>query len=224
MTGLYDLSNELLALVVTHITKPSDKLHFALLNKHYHDRIVPLLYKNITIDFTNYRIPQLGKHTGLAPNVKSPRFLVPQPPCSNFVRLAETTNGTVPHHIKSLTLKLQANNEANVIETTLCILLLLLPHLTQLRFALFECGRNGQPEMFSLAPFAQLLAPLSGTLRTLSIYLASKKVSKCVSNFYPGCVDGWTVGSLRHFSALEDLSIQMGSLLGREADDISFAD
>lgn len=232
MTGISDLSNELLALIVVHITKPSDKLHFALLSKQYHERIVPLVYKEITLDFSQYRIPQLSRHTVLDHCEKTSRLLVPQAPCSNFVRLAEKlslssgsqTQGTLPHHVKTLALKLQANNEANVIETALCKALLVLPHLTQLHFNLVEQGQDGEPEIFSLAPFARALAPMSGTLRSLSIYLASRKVSTEMSYFFHGCSHGWTVGSLHHFSVLENFSIQMGSLLGRDGHEIIHAD
>jgi len=227
MTGLLDLSNELLTAIAKYITKPSDKLHFAFLNKQSCERIIPLLYEHIIFDYKEYATPKLPRHR-IHPNQnKRPRplkGLAPPPPCSNLVGLTKMissgyqSHGAFQNRINALTIKLEANSEGNEVQIAFYRILPLLPHLTHLHFEFLANYNSHQPEVFSFAPLAGATSPLSGTLRSLSIYVSEKdKTGK-------GASDGWTIGSLRHFHALAALSIQVAALMGMEDGAIMAAD
>ncbi len=227
MTGLLDLSNELLVTIVNHITKPSDKLHFALLNKQSCERIIPFVYQHIIFDSAEYPSPRtpktrVSKHR--APSPKTLQALAPGPPCSNFVRLTNKlssryqSHGVFPHRIHALTIKIEADNEGNELQIAFCKILSFLPYLTHLHFE--YRGKNGQhwPESFSFAPLAQALSPLSGTLRSLTVYVAGKDITSERKS------DGWTIGSLRHFHNLKALSMQVSGFMGNDNGEIFMAD
>lgn len=227
MTGILDLSNELLVTIVNHITKPSDKLHFALLNKQSCGRIIPLIYQHIIFDSAEYPSPRkpkyrVSKHR--APSPKTLRALAPGPPYSNIVRLTKKlsshyqSHGVFRHRINALTIKIEADNEGNEVQIAFCKILFFLPYLTHLHFE--YRGKNSQhwPESFSFAPLAQALSPLSGTLRSLTIYVAGKDITSERKS------DGWTIGSLRHFHALTALSMQVSGFMGNDDSAIVTAD
>lgn len=218
-------------------------LQLALISKQSHGKILPLLYENLTFDHRDYpeKLEQLDVTEPESPESEpelfesslglpwygsnSPQMQSeppdPEAPFTNIMRLArmlESSRLPFGQNITSLTLKFRANNECNFCQTTL---LQLLPHLSSLRHLSLISPPTTLTvlhETFSFAPLAGALRPVSGILRSLSLYISRDEVGLLNHD------DGWTIGSLRHFWALEDLSIQVQGLLGVREDVIANAD
>lgn len=116
-------------------------------------------------------------------------------------------------NVTALTLSFSTNNEGNFSQIAFAKLI---PLLTSLRHLVLIASGDGlrQHTNFSYAPLAGALRPLSGILRSLSIFVSRVQSSG----------DGWTIGSMSHFVALEELSIQVHGLLGLHEDEIANAD
>jgi len=228
MAQLFDLPDELIIDITSHISKSSDMLQLALVSKLSHSRILPLLYENVTFDYRDYPVkleaepetPTLDRET-----FESSRPVPwesmrsdppdPEPPFTNIMRLARMLeSNSLPYGqtVSGLTLILIQENDCNFCQTALLKLLPHLPSLRHLNLTSTSTGPAYRRDFFSFAPLAGALRHVSRTIRGLDIY---------VSN---GRGDGWTIGSLRHFSALEELSIQVEGLLGRSEKEIEDSD
>ena len=208
MAVLMDLPDELLVLIASKISKPSDKLHLAQTNKRIHSIAIQLLYRHLTFYHLEYKpYPNLMRRTDTA--FTPPKYLADSnAPQSNILRLAHMMQAnTLPagSKITSLTIIVNVNNPDNRIQT---LTSLLLPQLTSLEHltlrtiggALFGLGH----EPFSLVAFAAALSGTRQTLKSLDVHFALS----------PKHADGWTIGSLRHFSKLQSVSIQGSVLFG----------
>lgn len=104
-----------------------------------------------------------------------------------------------------LTVVMSVQHELNRFQTMLA---LLLPQLSSLRdlslTSVSDRWITWEHETFSFAPLAVALGPARHTLRSLSMHFSLDHQDG----------DGWTVGSLRHFSKLTYLAIQGVALLG----------
>ncbi|KAF6232112.1 hypothetical protein HO173_009706 [Letharia columbiana] len=205
MAVVLDLSDELIILIISNFTKPSHLLQLALANKRIHAIAIQHLYENVVFDRADYpAFPPFMQHRGsgvIRYDYKAPHSNVLH--LSNMIR-----SNTLPagQTITALTIAVDINNVCNKFQT---LLSLLLPQLSSLKHLTLESVSDHrlawQHEHFSLAPLAVALGPASHTLQSLSMHFFLS----------PGDSDGWTIGSLRHFSELKYLSVQGNVLLGQ---------
>lgn len=210
MATLLGLSNELIILIASNLTRPVDLLQFALTNQRIYDIAIKTLYENVTIDPSDY--PPFAT-SWYYPNdnfigMMSARSLH-GPPYSNLMRLSGMIrSNALPsgRTITRLSLSLGLKSTANRFQT-LCSTLL--PQLSSLKdltlVSVKDYYQGWDSEPFSLATLGAAFDSLSQTLETLDM------------NLYldPRQNDGWTVGSFRNFSKLKFLSVQGCVLLGR---------
>lgn len=209
MAVLLDLSGELIILIASNIRKPSHMLALALANKRIHAIAIEQLYERITFDQDDYPpFPSLltNWNSGNTPSIIRYGDTTPH---SNILRLSNMIRlNTVPkaQMITRLTIIIGVNHDWNRFQT---LLSLLLPELSSLRNltlkSVSEDRLAWRHEQFSLAAFGAALNNTSQTLRSLSIHFSLD----------PKHDDGWTFGSLRHFSKLKYLSIQGSVFLGQ---------
>ena len=206
MAVLLNLSNELIVLIASNLTKPSHMLNLALADRRIHGIAIQHLYQNVIFDREDY--PPFPDLYDYSPSVLYCDYTAPH---SNIQRLSDMirTNTLQTSHIMTrLTIIIGINNVCNKFQT---LLSLLLPQLSSLKHLALESVSDDrlawQQEHFSLAPLAVALSHMSQTLRSLSLHFFLE----------PGDSDGWTIGSLRHFSQLEYLSVQGNVLLGHDA-------
>ena len=121
--------------------------------------------------------------------------------------------------ISRLTMIIGINHDSNRTQT---VLSLLLPQLSSLKHLTVKTVSENVPEQedFSLAPlYAALkeeyfsLAPLNAALSVASQTLQSLDLQFALNRQLGQ--DGWTIGTLRHFSQLKYLSVQGSVLLGK---------
>ena len=216
MAVLLGLSNELIILVASNVRKPSHLLQFALTNKRIHLLVIDYLYANVVFDRVDY--PWSFGHGRLSSELLKLSDLIKidyDVPHSNVLHLSSMIRDkTLPagQTVTRLTIILGVNAVGNRFQTMLS---LLLPQLSSLKTLTLESISEDrlawQREHFSLAPLAVDLSASSQTLETLDLH------------FYldPGDSDGWTIGSLRHFSKLKYLSVQGGVLLSQYCDRVA---
>lgn len=133
-------------------------------------------------------------------------------PQSNILRLAHmmrTRALPAGREVTSLTISVCINNFENPFQTMLSLLLpqlSSLKHLTLQSISEIQLPYNNVllHEQFSLAAFATALSGTSPSLQSLDVDLA----------LHPNYSDGWPIGSLRHFTKLQHLSIHPNFLFG----------
>lgn len=216
MAVLLGLSNELIILVTSNVRKPSHLLQFALTNKRIHLLVIDYLYEHVVFDRADY--PWSFGDGSLSSELLKLSDLIKidyDVPHSNVLHLSSMIRDkTLPagQTVTRLTIILGVNAVGNRFQTMLS---LLLPQLSSLKTLTLESISEDrlawQREHFSLAPLAVDLSASSQTLETLDLH------------FYldPGDSDGWTIGSLRHFSKLRYLSVQGGVLLSQYGDRVA---
>lgn len=136
-------------------------------------------------------------------------------PHSNMLRLSSMIQSkSLPagQTITRLTIIVGINALENRFQTVLSLLLPQLSSLKELTLkSMSEDRLAWQREYFSLAPLAVDLSTSSRTLQRLDLHFYLDSTES----------DGWTIGSLRHFSKLKYLSVQGAVLLGRYGDRVS---
>lgn len=213
MVTLLDFPNELILLIASSLTRPSDSLRFALTNKRIHDIAIKYLYENVTIDPTDYHpfatswyYPNDDSHTHdnsmFALNFNGP-------PYSNLLRLSDMIRSNAlpsSRTITRLSLVLGLKSTANRFQILCSMLLPQLSSLKDLKLvSVKDCNQGWDSEPFSLATFGAALGRLSQTLETLDMELYLD----------PQQEDGWTIGSFHNFSRLKSLYTQGCILLGK---------
>ena len=207
MAVLLDLSNEIIILIASNISKPMHVLQLALVNRRIHTIAIQQLYGNLTFQRDDYStfIPLILEPDGSGSNIL--RYS-DEAPHSNLLCLSKMMqSGALPagQTITHLTISLGINHEDNKFQTILSLLLPQLPSLKELTLESTSEDRLAwEREQFSLAPLPTVLSASSQTLQSLDMRFA----------LGPGPSDGWTIGSLRHFSELKYLSIQGSVLFG----------
>ena len=214
MATLLDFSDELIILVASHISKPSDILHLALTNKRVHGIAIEHLYGNITFDKEDYIsglsvVRERDRATGAASSVIRYDYHGPHPNIMHLANMIRSNTLPAGQTVTRLAITIGINNECNKFQTLLSLLLPQLSSLKDLTLkSVSDQQLSGQLEYFSLAPLAGALSPSSQTLRSLSMDFFQNGQRS----------DGWTIGSLRHFSNLKYLSLQGSVLLGLYGD------
>ena len=121
---------------------------------------------------------------------------------ANMIRSNALPAGQI---VTSLDITVAEAEEYNLLQTSLALLLPQLSALKHLALKSVFAGRSlRNHEQFSPAPLASALSESSQTLESLSLGICSG-----------ASPDGWTIGSLRHFSKLKHLSIQEDFLLSK---------
>lgn len=208
MAMFLDLSDELIILIASYISKASHLLQLALANKKIHGIAIQHLYENVAFNQDDYdAIPTpIDYRSGVAPYpVILYQYTAPH---LNVLRLSNMIrSNTLPANrtVTRLTILLGVNNLCNQFQT---LLSLALPQFSSLKHLTLKSVSDDrldwERELFSLAPLAVALSSASQTLQSLSMHFF----------LGPKLDDGWTIGSLRHFSNLNYLSIQGNVLLG----------
>ena len=201
MAGLH-LSNELITLIASNISKPSHMLHLALVNKRIYGIAIWHLYENIIFDQDDYSHFQSSLHdcdTGGASSTLDQNTSTD--PHSNILRLSKMIrSNTLPagRSVTRLTIVIGISNIYIKYQPFFSLLLPLFSSLKDLTVVSVFEDRLVEHEHFSLAPLAAMLYDTSQTLQSLSMRF-SRNREDC---------DGWTIGSLGHFSKLKYLSLQ----------------
>ena len=180
-------------------------LQLALANKRIHRIAIQHLYENVTMHQDDYRPSSTFAHFTNSTTIIQDDYTTPH---SNVLRLANMIRSNTLqqcHVVTRLTITISILGACNRVQTSLS---LLLPQLSSLKDLSLEFVSDNeapwQHEQFSLAAFGVALNHTCETLRSLSMHLFLD----------PKHSDGWTIGSLRHFSKLTYLSIQGNVLLG----------
>ncbi len=210
MARLLNLSDELIILICSNISKPSHMLQLALATKRIHGIAIQHLYANLIFYEKNYppysKDPNSFKKGDTSSMVDSCVQYDSTAPHSNILRLSNMIwSNTLPagRIVTSLTIVLDVSKDCNKFQT---LLSLLLPQLSALKDLDLEGVRQHvQYEYFSFAPLKTALSNTSQTLQRLSMHFF-------VPVYYS---DGWTLGSLHDFSKMKYLSIQGEVLLGQ---------
>ncbi|CAD6578134.1 MAG: hypothetical protein ASARMPRED_008544 [Alectoria sarmentosa] len=204
MAVLLNLSDELLILVASNLTKPSHMLNLALANRRFHSIAIQHLYQNVIFDREDY--PPFPIFYDYLPAILRCDYTAPHSNIQRLSNMIRSNTLQTSHIITRLTIIKGVNNVCNEFQT---LLSLLLPQLSSLKHLALKSVSDDrlawQHEHFSLAPLAVALSDMSQTLRSLSLHFSLE----------PGDSDGWTIGSLRQFSQLKYLSVQGNVLLGQ---------
>ena len=211
MAVILDLADELFILIFSNISKPSHMLQLALANKRIHGIAIQHLYGNVRFDQDEYspRGPVWRRRCKPHPDempLPGQDNTLPHPNIlrlSNMIRSNTLRTGDIVTRITIIT---GINFNGNKFQTSLS---LLLPQLSSLKdLTLKSVSRltwlHDDYERFSLAPLGTALSHTSQTLESLSMDF----------NLHPAHIDGWAIGSLRHFSKLKYLSVQGDVILG----------
>lgn len=210
MARILNLSDELIILISSNISKPSHILQLALANKRIHGIAIQHLYANLTFYEKNYppysNDPNSFRKGNTSSMVDSCVQYDSTAHHSNILRLSNMIGSkTLPagRVVTSLTIVLGVGKECNNFQT---LLSLLLPQLSALKDLDLKGVRRHVPyEYFSFAPLGTALSNTSQTLQRLSMHFFVP--------FY--CNDGWTLGSQHDFLKMKYLSIQGEALLGQ---------
>ena len=199
MASLLVLPNELLIAIGSHLQKPSDLLHFILVNQRAYRELTHLLYHNINLDYRD--------SDSLLSTCRGDSFRYPFFPIDLL-------------HIR-LKLKPQLGSNTRALDIVLVAYtscqqygLILLPYLPRLQHLSLSIRKvDGQliAPTFSPSTLADSLSSVSGTLKTLRLH-ADHNPAEC---------DGTRIGSLRHYTLLESLTIQNHILLGEDMNSLS---
>lgn len=199
MASLLELPNELLIAIGSHLRKPSDILHFILVNQRAHRELTHLLYHNINLDYRDT--------DALLSTCRGDSFRYPYIPI-NLLNILLKIKPQLGSNTRALDIVL--------VDYTSCQQygLILLPHLPRLQHLSLSIrkvdGRFMTPTL-SPSTLADSLNSVSGTLKTLRLH-ADHNPAEC---------DGSRIGSLRHYDHLESLTIQNHILLGEDMNSLS---
>ena len=226
MAVLLDLSNELIILIASHMSKPSHLLHFALTNTRIYALATQRLYENVTFhhdEFSSYL--DLVGPCGDKEDEPSTATLECMSsfvqndygaPHSNLLRLSDMIrSNALPagQTVTRLSIVVGINREGNQFQTILSSLLPQLHSLKHLTLkSVSETRLDWQRECFSLESLSVALDAASQTLQSLDMDFALDPEDDN---------DGWTIGSLSHFSKLRHLSVQGCVLLGQSGTPVS---
>lgn len=199
MVSLLELPNELVSAIGSHLRKPSDLFHFILVDRRAHRELTHLLYQNINLDYRDT--------DALSSTCHGDRLRYP----------------FIPINLLSNRLKIKPQLGSNtraldivLVEHTSCqqyglILLPYLPRLQHLSLSIRKVDDLSVTRTLSPSTLADSLNPVSGTLKTLRLH-ADHNPAEC---------DGSRIGSLRHYTLLESLTIQSHILLGEDMNSLS---
>lgn len=202
MASLLHLSNELIIIIASNLSKPAHILHLALVNKRIHGIAIHHLYEDVNFDQDDYSLFHFSLHdcnTGGVPSTLDRNTSTD--PHSNMLRLSKMIRGnTLPAgcSITRLTFVIGICNVYMKFQTFSSLLLPLFSSLKDLTVVSVFENRPSEHEYFSLIPLAAVLNQTSQTLQSLSMRFSQS----------PEDCDGWTIGSLGHFSKLKYLSLQ----------------
>lgn len=202
MASLLELPNEILIAIGSHLRKPSDVLQFILVNRRAHRELTHLLYKTINLDYRDANSPLSTCHSD-----SSPRCGYPFRP----INLLDTLLRIRPQ-LGSNTRTL----DIVLVDYTSCqqyglILLPYMPRLQHLSLSIRKVDDLFMTPTLSPSTLADSLNFVSGTLKTLRLH-ADHNPAEC---------DGSRIGSLRHYTLLESLTIQSHILLGEDMNSLS---
>ena len=202
MASLLKLPNELLIAIGSHLRKPSDLLQFILVNQRAHRELTPLLYQNINLDYRDANALLSTCHRGSSPRCGYP---------------------FMPINLLNTLLKIRPQLGSNtrtldivIVDYTSCqqyglVLLPYLPRLQHLSLSIRKIDDLFLTPTFSPSTLADSLNFVSETLKTLRLH-ADHNPAEC---------DGSRIGSLRHYTRLESLTIQSHILLGEDMNSLS---
>lgn len=199
MVSLLELPNELFVAIGSHLRKPSDLFHFILVNRRAHCELTHLLYQNINLDYRDT--------DALSSTCHSDSFQYP------FTPINLLSN--------RLKIKPQLGSDTRTLDIVLLehtsyqqyglILLPYLPRLQHLSLSIRKVDNLLMTRTLSPSTLADSLNFVSGTLKTLRLH----------ADHTPAECDGTRIGSLRHYTLLESLTIQTHILLGEDMNSLS---
>lgn len=202
MVSLLELPNELFIAIGSHLRKPSDILHLILVNRRAHRELAHLLYQKVNLDYRDAGALSFPCH-GDSPS----QFPFP------FVSIDLLSN--------RLKIKPELGLNTRTLDIVLAkhslyqnyglILLPYLPRLQHLSLSIRKVDDLYFTPTLSPSTLADSLNYVSGTLKTLRLH----------ADHYPDECDGSRIGSLRHYSLLESLTIQNHILLGEDMNSLS---
>lgn len=199
MASLRELPNELLVAIGSHLRKPFDLLQFILVNQRSHRELTHLLYQDINLDYRDT--------DALSSTCHGDGFRYPFIPI-NLLNGRLRMNPQLGSHTRTLDIVL--------VDYTSCqqyglILLPYLPRLQHLSLSIRKVDELFMTRTLSPSTLADSLNSVSGTLKTLRLH-ADHNPAEC---------DGSRIGSLRHYTFLESLTIQNHILLGEDMNSLS---
>jgi len=187
MVQFSDLSNELIIAISSHLHKPLDNLHLALVNRRTHKLILLLLYKHIIFNFRES-----------SPNdIEADRNWAIVDSIDSLAGCLEAARQRYRLAIRSLDILLQVHSYPMDFGLSN-----LLPQVYRLKH-LHLVMMGGAGCRFSAKRLAAMLRDASTTLETLAIFVEAVP-------------DTTNLGSLRHLSSLKSLCVQSQVLLGNE--------
>lgn len=199
MVSLLELPNELFIAIGSHLRKPSDLFHFILVNRRTHRELGHLLYQNINLDYRD------------TDDLSSPCYgdtfqypFIPIDLLSNRLKIKPQL-GLYTRTLDIVLVKHSSYRQYGL------ILLPYLPRLQHLSLSIRKVDDLFLTPILSPSKLADSLNYVSGTLKTLRL-LAEHNPAEC---------DGSRIGSLRHYTLLESLTIQNHILLGEDMNSLS---
>lgn len=200
--SLLELPSELLIAIGSHLRKPSDLLHYILVNQRTYRELAHLLYQNINLDYRDANSPLSTCHSESSPSRGYPFMPI------NLLNILLKIRPQLGSNTRTLDIVL--------VDYTSCqeYGLVLLPYLPRLQYLSLSIRRvDDQFTTPTLSPcmLADSLNFVSGTLKTLRLH-ADHNPAEC---------DGSRIGSLRHYTLLESLTIQSHILLGEDMNSLS---
>lgn len=199
MVSLLELPNELFIAIGSHLRKPSDLFHFILVNRRAHRELAHLLYQNINLD---YRDAGALSSTCYGDTFGYP--FIPIDLLSNRLKIKPQLG------LNTRTLDIVLVKHSSYLQYGL-ILLPYLPRLQHLSLSIRKVDDLLLTPILSPSKLADSLNYVSGTLKTLRLHADHNPV-EC---------DGSRIGSLRHYTLLESLTIQNHILLGEDMNSLS---
>lgn len=199
MVSLLELPNELVIAIGSHFRKPSDLLHFILVNQRAHRELTHLLYQNFDLDYRDT--------DALSSTCHGDSFRYPFSPI-NLLKDRLKIKPQLGSNTRTLDIVL--------VDYTSCqqyglILLPYLPRLQHLSLSIRKVDDLCKIQILSPSTLADSLNIVSGTLKTLRLH----------ADHDPADCDGSRIGSLRHYTLLESLTIQNHILLGEDMNSLS---
>lgn len=199
MVSLLELPNELIIAIGSHLRKPSDLLHFILVNRRAHRELTHLLYQTINLD---YRDTDALSSTCHGDSFRYP--FIPINLLSNRLKIKPQLGSNT----RTLDIVLVEHTSRQQYGLTL---LPYLPRLQHLSLSIRKVDDLPMTRTLSPSTLADSLNSVSGTLETLRLH-ADHNPAEC---------DGSRIGSLRHYTLLERLTIQSHILLGEDMNSLS---
>lgn len=202
MASLLELPNEILIAIGSHLRKPSDVLQFILVNQRAHRELRHLLYQKINLDYRDANPPLSTCHSDSSPRCGYPFRSI------NLLSTLLKMRPQLGSNTRTLDIVL--------VDYTSChqyglVLLPYLPRLQHLSLSIRKVHSLFMTPTLSPSTLADSLNFVSGTLKTLRLY-ADHNPAEC---------DGSRIGSLRHYTLLESLTIQSHILLGEDMNSLS---